>query len=281
MDHPIVQHGRVAVVTGAALGIGLAACKRFAAAGMKVCLADLPSEDLEAARAAVAGLAAAESDVIAVPADVGDPAAIAALRDTAEEALGPTDLLMNNAVTRLGGDIWGDIGDWRRAVEVNLWGVIEGVRAFVPGMIARGTPAAVVNVGSKQGITNPPGNPVYNLTKAAVKSYTESLQHALRNTPGVRTGGGAHVTAHLLIPGWTTTGKKEHKPGAWLPEQVADRMIAGIARNDFYILCPDNEVTPEMDRKRILWSAGDIVENRPPLSRWHGGYGDAFENFEG
>ena len=145
MDHPIVKQGGVAVVTGAGMGIGLAACKRFAAAGMKVCLADLPSDDLDAARAAVAGLAAAEPDVIAVATDVGNAAAIDDLRHASEERLGPTTLLMNNAVTRIGGDIWGDLDDWRRAVEVNLWGVINGVRAFVPGMIARGEPAAVVN----------------------------------------------------------------------------------------------------------------------------------------
>jgi NAD(P)-dependent dehydrogenase (short-subunit alcohol dehydrogenase family) len=156
-------------------------------------------------------------------------------------------------------------------------GVTHGVRAFVPAMIERGrdggAPGVVINVGSKQGITNPPGNAVYNLCKAAVKSYTETLRHALRSD-------GAAVSAHLLIPGWTTTGKAEHKPGAWLPDRVVELMLSSIDRGDFYILCPDGEVTPEMDHKRVLWGARDIVDNRPPLSRWHGGFGDAYEAFE-
>ena len=133
----------------------------------------------------------------------------------------------------------------------------------------------VVNVGSKQGITNPPSNPPYNVAKAAVKAYTELLQHELRNTPG------AQVTAHLLIPGMTTTGRREHRPGAWMPDQVVDVMMAALERGDFYILCPDGEVTPEMDRKRILWAAGDIVENRPALSRWEESFKARFEGWEG
>ncbi|PIQ96778.1 MAG: hypothetical protein COV67_07705 [Nitrospinae bacterium CG11_big_fil_rev_8_21_14_0_20_56_8] len=141
-------------------------------------------------------------------------------------------------------------------------------------MIASGKAGYVINMGSKQGITNPPGNSVYNMTKAAVKSFTESLQHELR------TGANPNVTAHLVIPGWTTTGKREHKPGAWLPAQVVDEMLPRIANGDFYIVCPDGEVNRDMDRARILWSAGDITENRPALSRWHGGFGDAFKDFE-
>ena len=266
IGHPVFAPGRVAVVTGAAMGIGLAACRRFAEMGMRVCLIDLPSDDLDQAADAVGGLA--------VPTDVGDGEAVLGLRDRVHAEFGGVDLLMNNAVTRVGGDIWGDIAEWRRAVEVNLWGVINGVRAFVPAMIERGSPACVVNVGSKQGITNPPGNPVYNMTKAALKSYSESLEHALRTTEGAR------ITSHFLVPGWTTTGKKEHKPGAWLPEQVIDEMIGAIERNEFYAICPDDEVTPEMDRKRVLWGAGDIIEKRPPLSRWHGGFDDAFKAFD-
>ena len=86
---------------------------------------------------------------------------------------------------------------------------------------------------------------------------------------GGRGRDGPRVSAHLLIPGWTTVGDMEHKPGAWLPEQVVAMMIDGVRAGDFYILCPDDETTPEMDRKRILWGAGDLVEGRPPLSRWH------------
>jgi hypothetical protein len=132
----------------------------------------------------------------------------------------------------------------------------------------------VVNVGSKQGITNPPANPPYNVAKAAVKFYTELLQHELRNAPGAR------VTAHLLIPGMTTTGRREHRPGAWMSDQVVEFMMAALDRGDFYILCPDEEVTPAMDRKRILWGAGDIIENRPALSRWDANYTAIFEKWD-
>jgi NAD(P)-dependent dehydrogenase (short-subunit alcohol dehydrogenase family) len=156
-------------------------------------------------------------------------------------------------------------------MDVNLWGPILGVRAFLPAMLASTEPGAIVNVGSKRGITNPPGHPVYNMTKAALKAYTEALEHELRSSPD---NAGRRVTAHLLIPGWTTTGTQEHKPGAWLPEQVVDAMLSGIARGDFYIICPDGEVTVEMDKKRILWAAGDMTENRPALSRWHPDYAD-------
>jgi hypothetical protein len=101
------------------------------------------------------------------------------------------------------------------------------------------------------------------------------LAHELRTTANCQ------VSAHLLVPGWTTTGKREHKPGAWLPDQVIDVLVAALQRRDFYIICPDDDVTPELDRKRILWAAGDLTENRPALSRWHPDYADRFAKFTG
>lgn len=274
MTHPVLSPGRVAVVTGAAMGIGLAACKRLANLGMSVCMADVDVGELEAARAEVAALAPDGQSILAMPTDVAEASDLEALRDAVYQAFGEVGLLMNNAATRTGGGVFAPLDDWHAAMNVNFWGVVHGVRAFVPSMVEQGTPCLVVNTGSKQGITNPPGNTVYNITKSALKTYTEALQHELRNTAECR------VSAHLLVPGWTTTGKREHKQGSWLPDQVIEVLLAALKRGDFYIICPDDDVTPEMDRKRILWGAGDLTENRPALSRWHPDLADAFERFE-
>ena len=273
MSHPAMTRDKAAVITGAASGIGKAAAARFAGFGMRVYMLDLPGPALEAARAEIAGTAVEPDHVVALPCNVANETEMRQAADRVAAVSTAPSILMNNAVTRTGGGIWNPAVDWHSAVDVNLWGVINGVRSFVPSMISAGATAHVINVGSKQGITNPPGNTAYNVTKAAVKAYTEGLQHDLRNTPGCR------VTAHLLIPGWTTTGDREHKPGAWLPDQVVDYLLTGLEAGDFYILCPDGETTPEADRKRILWGAGDITENRPPLSRWDPAYKEAFEAF--
>ena len=268
----IVQAGNVAVVTGAALGIGRAMCRWFAEAGMSVVVADLPCEELDRTVDALKAISPRGSDgTLKAPIDIADPEQVQRLRDTVMTKFGKVNLLANNAATRIGRGHEAPLADWRRAMDVNLWGPILGVRAFLPAMLASTEPGVIVNVGSKQGITNPPGHPVYNMTKAALKAYTEALEHELRSSPD---NVGRRVTAHLLIPGWTTTGTQEHKPGAWLPEQVVDAMLSGIARGDFYIICPDCEVTVEMDKKRILWAAGDMTENRPPLSRWHPDYAE-------
>ena len=167
---------------------------------------------------------------------------------------------------------------WARVLGVNLLGVLHGVQAFVPAMADGGEPGVVINTGSKQGITQPPGDTAYNVSKSAVKSLTEGLAHTLRNRTGCR------VTAHLLIPGFTYTGMIARRiaaqpPGAWTPDQVADRLLDGLAAGEFYILCQDNETTREQDEKRILWAAQDLIENRPALSRWHPDWKDAFERF--
>lgn len=268
----IVQPDNVAVVTGAALGIGRAMCKRFVEAGMSVVVADLPGEELEATVEALKAISPRGPDgILEAPTDVAHPEQVQRLRDTVMAKFGKVNLLANNAATRIGRGHGAALADWRRAMDVNLWGPVLGVRTFLPAMLASAEAGVIVNVGSKQGITNPPGHPVYNMTKAALKAYTEGLEHELRSNPD---NAGRRVTVHLLIPGWTTTGTQEHKPGAWLPEQVVDAMLSGIARGDFYIICPDGEVTAEMDKKRIFWAAGDMTENRPPLSRWHPHYAE-------
>ena len=111
-----------------------------------------------------------------------------------------------------------------------------------------------------------------------MKAFAEALQHELRNQAGGR------VNAHLLIPGfvWTplTYGGRAEKPaGAWTPEQTVEFMMESLRRGDFYILCPDNDVARALDERRIAWAAGDIIENRPPLSRWHPDYAVAFAEY--
>ncbi len=276
--HPALAPGRVAVVTGGGSGIGLAAAERFAALGMKVVAADANAEALEAADARLTAAGAQKDDVRLCAVDVADPAVVERLRDLAYEAFGEVAVLMNNAGVGHGVSVLGDLDRWRRLIDVNLWGVIHGVNAFAPAMIAQGTPCAILSTGSKQGITCPPGDTAYNVSKAGVKVVTEALAHELRNIEGCQ------VSAHLLIPGFTFTGMTrseggEKPAGAWTASQVVDFMIERMSAGDFYILCPDNDVPRALDEKRILWAAGDIVENRPPLSRWHPEYKAAFEAF--
>jgi NAD(P)-dependent dehydrogenase (short-subunit alcohol dehydrogenase family) len=269
----------VAVVTGGASGIGFAAALRFARMGLKVCVADLGDDRLKQAGAALAEAASGGMDaVMAVPADVSRPEELERLEAAVRERFGGTDVLMNNAGVQPGSALFGPRENWERVFGVNLWGPIHGTRAFGPGMMARGRPGLIINTGSKQGITTPPGDPAYNVSKAGLRAFTEALQHELRNTPGCR------ITAHLLIPGFVFTplaagGRTEKPDAAWTPEQTVDFMMARLAEGDFYILCPDNDVARPLDERRILWAAGDIVENRPALSRWHPDYAEAFKAF--
>lgn len=276
--HPALKKGGVAVITGGASGIGLAAARYLAQQGMRVCLADLGGERLEAARSALLDDGAAEETIMAVPTDVGDRAQIEALADRVTSAWGAVNLLMNNAGMQPGSSIFDAEGNWERILDVNMLGVIRGSQVFAPRMIASGQAGLIINTGSKQGITTPPGDPAYNVSKAGVKVFSEALQHALRNTPDCR------VEARLFIPGFVFTpltagGRTEKPAGAWTPEEVVAFLFASLERSDFYILCPDNEVDRATDEKRILWAAGDIVENRPPLSRWHPEYGELFKEW--
>ncbi|HVK63727.1 MAG TPA: SDR family NAD(P)-dependent oxidoreductase [Polyangium sp.] len=279
MMHPAITPGAVAVITGGASGIGLAAAKKLASLGLRVCIADLGADRLARAREAVVAVATGgDADVMTSETDVSRVEALVALEAAVAAQFGGTNILLNNAGIGPRSTALGPAESWARTIEVNLWGVIHGTQVFVPRMIEQGRPGLVINTGSKQGITTPPGNPAYNVSKAGVKAFTEALQHELRNTPGCQ------ISAHLLIPGFvftelTGSGRTDKPAGAWTSEQTIDFMLERLAENDFYILCPDNEVPRSLDERRILWAAGDLVENRPPLSRWHPDYAEAFKAF--
>jgi NAD(P)-dependent dehydrogenase (short-subunit alcohol dehydrogenase family) len=267
----------VAVITGGASGLGLAAAMRFAALGMKVCIADLGTDRLADAEARLAS-AEPGADIMAMAVDVSRAEQVSELEAAVRKRFGGTDILMNNAGIQPGSTMFGPLQNWQRVLGVNLWGVIHGSQAFAPGMIARGRPGLIINTGSKQGITTPPGDPAYNVSKAGVKAFTEALQHELRNAVGSK------ISAHLFIPGFvftslTAKGRTEKPAAAWTPGETINFMIEHVSAGDFYILCPDNDVPRSLDERRILWAAGDIVENRPALSRWHPDYAEAFSRF--
>jgi NAD(P)-dependent dehydrogenase (short-subunit alcohol dehydrogenase family) len=275
----VLAPGRGAVVTGGASGIGLATARRLAALGMRVCIADFDRDALQAAAKELTGLTrGGATDVLVVEADVSSMPDVDRLAEIAFGAFGDIAFLMNNAAAFQGGDALSDSDGWRRLLDVNLFGVLNGIQRIGRAMIDQGKSGFIVNTGSKQGITSPPGNTAYNVSKAAIKSLTEGLAHTLRNIADCR------ITAHLLIPGFTYSGvmarrMPDRPAAAWSPDQVAERLLQGLERGEFYILCQDNETTREQDDRRILWAAGDIVENRPALSRWHPGYKEAFETF--
>ncbi|MEL6548827.1 MAG: SDR family NAD(P)-dependent oxidoreductase [Pseudomonadota bacterium] len=271
MTHPALTSASVAVVTGGASGIGLAIASEYARLGMRVVVVDRAADKLSAAEERLRAAGAAE--VMTADTDISDRAAVEALEARVAEAFGGTDILMANAGIGVSSSCLGPREAWETTLGVNLWGPVHCCQAFVPRMIARGRPGFIVNTGSKQGITTPPGNPAYNVSKAGLKAYTEALAHELRNTEG------AALTAHLLIPGFVhtgMTGRAEKPPAAWTAEQTAAFFLESLARGDFYILCPDNDVSRGLDEKRIAWAMGDLIENRPALSRWHSDYAEAY-----
>ncbi len=279
MTHPVLCEGHVAVVTGGGSGIGLAAAKRFAAAGMTVCLVDRIEDRLAEAKDAVSAVSPSGT-VITSKTDVGDRAAVETLAKNLFGRFGAVHLLFDNAGIQPGSSIFEPVANWDAVLRTNLHGIIHVGQVFGQRMVASGEEGVIIVTGSKQGITTPPGDPAYNVAKAGVKAFAEALQHDLRNREGCK------VEARLMIPGFVftglTRGERTEKPeGAWTPEQTADFMVETLGTDDFYILCPDGEVTRDMDEKRMAWAMGDIIENRPPLSRWHADWSQKFKEWAG
>ncbi|KAI6248977.1 3beta-hydroxysteroid dehydrogenase 2 [Erysiphe necator] len=285
--HPVFRPGNTAVITGAASGIGLALSRKCVGYNMTVVMVDINATNLEAAKLSI--LKENQTNLLEkhmnksknveiVVMDVAKIEDYEALKMLIQDKFeGKISLLALNAAI-LDKSNWADTAYFRRVMDVNLFGVIYGLNTLL-GLVTKHStnenPAAIVITGSKQGITNPPGNPAYNTSKAAIKVLTEHLAFDLSKLS-------PFTSIHLLIPGWTFTGitgnraphesSGQHstdKPaGAWWPEQVVDYLEQKMSENKFYIVCPDNYVTEALDQARMQWGANDLILGRPPLTRW-------------
>jgi NAD(P)-dependent dehydrogenase (short-subunit alcohol dehydrogenase family) len=185
--------GKTAVVTGAASGIGRALVIRCTASGMRVVASDVEAEALDE----TVGLAGGET--VGVPCDVSDPGSVDALADRAYERFGAVHLLCNNAGVFQAGLLWErTLEDWRWVLGVNVWGIIHGIRSFVPRMIAQGGEGHVVNTSSLAGLVSNAFSGPYNVSKFAALGLSESLAHDLAAT-------GASIGASVLVPGSVNT----------------------------------------------------------------------------
>jgi len=259
----VFRSGATALITGAASGVGLAVAKLCASHSMNLILVDNNSAKLNEAKSTIPTQGSIEVHDI----DVSSLDQWSKLKTAVEKDGRKLDFLHLNAGIGLRGD-WTDSAYFHKIFDVNFYGVVNGINTFFTHFNQNnGEQKAVVVTGSKQGITNPPGNPAYNASKSAIKTITEHLNFDLaKSSPS--------TSVHLLVPGWTFTAMtgggimKEKPAGAWAPEQVADYLYKKMSEDKFYVICPDNDVDWETDRKRMTWTMGDIVYERKPQSRW-------------
>ncbi len=283
--------GRVAVVTGAASGMGRAFAERFAREGMKVVLADI---ERDALNVAVQELRQQEFDVIGVTADVGSAESVEALAQRTLDEYGAVHILCNNAGVAAGGvgpdgtpvPLWEQpLSDWEWTLNVNLWGVVHGIRSFLPLMIEQGDEGHIVNTSSTAGLTTGPGLAIYGVTKHGVVRITEALYHQLAALDskvkvsvlcpgGVRTriasSGRNRPDGLLGDRARPTEGEIDQSTEAWAdriggdgmdPEQVADRVFEAIEAEQLYILTHDSVDAGIRERME------DILARRNPVPR--------------
>ncbi|KAH7635626.1 hypothetical protein B0T09DRAFT_329285 [Sordaria sp. MPI-SDFR-AT-0083] len=270
---PAFQEGNTALITGGASGIGLALAQRLLSYGLRVLVADKDASSLYRL-----SLAPETEDLIPFEMDVAKLEDWHRLKTKISEAFnGQLNVLALNAGRGLPTSFTNpDPTNFYETMQTNLFGVINGVTTLLPLVQSTSQtsgPSSIIITGSKQGITNPPSNPAYNASKSAVKTLAEHLAFDLSKSD-------PSVSVHLLVPGWTFTGmtgnthhsnekKEKEKPaGAWWPEQVIDYLEKKMEEGKFYVICPDNDVSEEMDKRRMVWAIGDVVEGRPPLTRW-------------
>ena len=269
--------GKVAVVTGAASGIGLALAHRFAAAGRRVVLADVDAEGLSEAQRAVA---AAGGETLAVRTDVSKAADVEALAARTVERFGTAHVVCNNAGVAISGPTWMHTqSDWEWVVGVNLWGVIHGVRVFMPILLAHGGEGHIVNTASMAGMTSIPGMAIYNVTKHGVVTLSETLHHELTMLD-------SPLRVSVLCPGFVRTrilDSHRNRPAALAdtapeipgraemdqavrqmlaaglpPAEVAERVFDAIRQERFYVF-----PHPEW-KERVRARMEDIVAERNP-----------------
>ncbi|MGH0029635.1 MAG: SDR family NAD(P)-dependent oxidoreductase [Myxococcota bacterium] len=259
--------GRVAVVTGGASGIGFAICERLLREGMKLVVSDVEASALEKARAA---LAEGGGEVLAVRTDVTKPEEVDTLARTARDHFGGVHVVVNNAGVVVTGALWENtLEELRWTVDVNLWGVIHGVRSFVPMLLEQDEPAHVVNVASMAAVTSAPYLDIYTVTKQAVLALSESLYKELQML-------GSPVRASVVCPGLIRTNlmtadrnkptdepRSEASAGGermrrylgdgvetgWPPSKVADEIVAGLREDRFYIFPTQPELLVGMEAR--------------------------------
>ena len=254
--------GKTAVVTGAGSGIGRSLAILLAERGALVYAADI---DEASAQAVAREIRAAGGRAQAHAVDVADPDAVGRLADLVFAA-GPVDLLFNNAGIGLAGEITDTtLGDWRRLIDVNLMGVVHGLHAFLPRLLAQDRPAHIVNTASMAGLVPAAGLAAYSATKAAVVGLSEALDIELRGTP---------VRVSVLCPGVINTpivstsvmrgpwaARRAREAGAYArrgtsPDVVARQALAAVTRGRRIVPAPQYQVVPHWMLKRVLPPAG-------------------------
>jgi len=270
-------HGKVAVITGAASGIGRAIADRFAKEGMKLVLADVETEALDRA---VIEIKKGGAEVKGVVTDVSKSDQVAALADAAYDAFGEVHILCNNAGVGAGGAMWNiPEEDWAWVLGVNLWGVIHGIRAFVPRMLEQNTEGHIVNTASMAGLSSGPGMSPYFVSKHGVVTLSEGLHYELKQVE-------SKLNVSVLCPAWVNTGiadSDRNRPAGPLSDDEIDPMFAllrsatknalekgkthgeiancvldAVHNERFYIL-------PHQDWKFVIETRmQDILDERPP-----------------
>jgi NAD(P)-dependent dehydrogenase (short-subunit alcohol dehydrogenase family) len=266
--------GKVAAVTGAASGLGRAMALAFAREGMHVALADVDEKGLNETQEAAKKFGARTTTLRV---DVSRGEQLAAFRDQTLSKLGGVHVVCNNAgVSTLGAAWEASVADWQWILGVNLWGVIHGVRAFAPQLIAQNE-GHIVNTASVSGLISPPGSSTYNVTKHAVVALSETLHHDLRERSSAV---GVSVLCPAYVPTRITESernrphaaseksretiareamlKKAVASGKISADQVAQAVVAGVKDERFYIL------THARIKGAIQARMEDILQERAP-----------------